>query len=273
MNARRCLLAGVVASVAITHGIVAAPAQPGMTYESLRKLPAFAGMWTPMLPPFVQAAADTAGSRPAAANLVCVGPPGIVRPEASARCKALLAQAGPTQGSAYCAQRPFTGLMPRGAGGSLEVLFTPGQVTIAVESGLVRRIYLRATPPAAALDESASGTSIGRWEGKALIVTTTGLDQAANIAFLPGVPIGAGAHVHERISLLDADTLQIETTLEAPMVLAAPLSGKQQYQRASDRFFTPFETCVEGDRSVDPATGKERFDMTPPADLAPTPNS
>jgi hypothetical protein len=158
---------------------------------------------------------------------------------------------------------------PAGAGGAFEILFTPGRVTMAIESGLVRRIYMRDKPPAGSLDVSRSGTSIGRWEGATLVVETIGLDPNAPI--VPGSTLGPGAHVLERFSLVDADTLRIESTLVAPAVLTIPLTSQKQYRRARDRVFTDFDTCVEGDRSFDRAAGHDRFDKTPPADLPPPP--
>jgi len=140
---------------------------------------------------------------------------------------------------------------------------------MAIESGLVRRIYLQDKPPAGSLDESRGGTSIGRWEGATLVVETTGLDSKARIAL--GSTLGPGARVLERFSLVDAATLRIESTLIAPAVLDKPLSTQQQYRRARDRVFTDFDPCVDGDRSVDSATGRDRFDKTPPADLPPPP--
>jgi hypothetical protein len=169
-----------------------------------------------------------------------------------------------------CARPYFLGRPPQGAGGAFEILLTPGRVTMAVEVGLVRRIYLRDAPPAGALDVSRGGNSVGRWEGTTLVVETTGLDPAAPIA--PGSTLGRDARVVERISLVDADTLAIEATLTAPAVLTAPRTVRQQYRRAPDRVFTDFETCVDdGDRSFDRTTGRDRFDKTPPADLPPPP--
>jgi hypothetical protein len=140
---------------------------------------------------------------------------------------------------------------------------------MAVESGLVRRIYLRDEPPSGALDVSRSGTSIGRWDGATLVVETAGLDPTAPL--VPGTTLGPDARVVERITLVDADTLSIEATLTAPAVLAAPLTSGMQYRRAPDRVFTDFDTCVDGDRSFDRTTGQDRFDKTPPADLPPPP--
>jgi hypothetical protein len=144
-----------------------------------------------------------------------------------------------------------------------------GRVTMAVESGLVRRIYLRDRPPAGALDVSRSGTSIGRWDGTTLVVETTGLDPNARV--VPGSVLGPDARVVERIALVDAETLRIETTVTAPTLLSAPRSIRQVYRRARERVFTDFDPCVEGDRSYDRATGQDRFVKTPPAGLPPPP--
>jgi hypothetical protein len=253
-------------------------AQTGTTYESLKSLPDFAGSWTPLTVPFVlPPPTPTAGRAPAAAPtpdaLCAAAAPQGSKPDVLARCREAMQRASPAtlNARAYCDKQRFTGRPPAGGGGAFEILFTPGRVTMAIESGLVRRIYLRDKPPPGSLDESRSGTSIGRWEGATLVVETTGLDPNAPIA--PGSTLGPGAHVTERFSLVDADTLRIESTLVAPAVLAAPLATRQQYRRARDRVFTDFDTCVEGDRSFDRTAGHDRFDKTPPSDLPPPPTN
>jgi len=206
------------------------------------------------------------------ADKICTGP-STLRPEAIASCRTFITvtRAARPGDRGYCDRQSFTGQPSRFAGGSIEVLLTPGQVTLSIESGLTRRIYLRDRPPAGALDESFSGTSIGHWEGKTLVVQTSGLDPKA--MFLPGTAIGSQASVRERITLKDADTLEIESTLIAPAILTAPTALRQDYRRARDRIFTPFDTCVEGDRSFDPESGRDQFDATPPSDLPPPPGN
>jgi hypothetical protein len=251
-------------------------AQTGVSYESLKNLPDFAGSWTPLTEPFVlPPPTPTAGRPPAAAPtpdaLCAAAAPRGSKPDVLARCRETQQRDGAVavRARAYCARQSFTGRPPAGAGGAFEILFTPGRVTMAIESGLVRRIYIRDKPPSGALDESHSGTSIGRWEGAALVVETTGLDP--NAPFAPGSTLGPGAHVSERFTLVDADTLRIESTLVAPAVLATPFATQQQYRRARDRVFTDFDTCVESDRSFDRTAGHDRFDKTPPSDLPPPP--
>jgi hypothetical protein len=250
-------------TVAAVSDSGSAVAQSSMTYDSLKGFPDFAGSWTPLTPPFVLAPPTAApqGAPPPRSG-ACDLPPEY-KAEVGARCReAVQARARRD----LCALQPyFTGNPPGGPGGAFEILFTPGRVTMAVESGLVRRIYLRDRPPAAALDVSRSGTSIGRWDGTTLVVETTGLDPDARV--VPGSVLGPDARVVERIALVDADTLRIETTLTAPTLLSAPRSLRQVYRRARERVFTDFDSCVEGDRSFDRATGQERFIKTPPAGL------
>jgi len=233
----------------------------GMTYDSLKYLPDFGGSWVPAGPPFEPG--DLAALR---ATL-----PPEVRPEIAARYhdgrKQILSGALVERG--YCEPPTFGGRLRDGAAGSLEFLFTPGRITIAVESGLVRRIYLRDAPPENALPESRGGTSIGHWEGRTLVVETSGLSPAAT--FLPGIALGHGAHVVERISLQDANTLRVETITTAPEILLAPLKSVGIYRRKRDRMFTDFDTCVKDDRSYDAKSRSEQFDATPQSDLPPPP--
>jgi len=264
-----------VGAVALAN---AASAQPGTTYESLKSLPDFAGSWTPLTPPFVlPPPTPTADGAPLPASTpdarCSAAVPKGAKPDVLARCREALQKesAVAVRASAYCERQSFMGRPPERAGGAFEILFTPGRVTMAIESGLVRRIYIRDKPPPGSLDESRSGTSIGRWEGTTLVVETTGLDPNAPLA--PGSTLGPGAHVTERFSLVDADTLRIESTLVAPAVLATPFAMHQQYRRARDRVFTDFDTCVERDRSFDRTAGHDRFDKTPPSDLPPPPSN
>jgi hypothetical protein len=264
-NFRLSFAVAVVLALGADSDSGSAVAQSSMTYEHLKGFPDFAGSWTPLTPPFVLTPPLPAQGVAPPRSSVCDLPPEY-KPEVGARCRQAVQAAPPDP----CAPQPyFTGNPPGGPGGAFEILFTPGRVTMAVESGLVRRIYLRDRPPAGALDVSRSGTSIGRWDGATLVVETTGLDPSARV--VPGSVLGPDARVVERIALVDAETLRIEATLTAPTILSAPRSIRRVYRRARERVFTDLYICVEGDRSFDRATGQERFVKTPPADLPPPP--
>ena len=77
--------------------------------------------------------------------------------------------------------------------------------------------------------------------------------------------------ITERISLQYPNTLQFEIVTVAPDLLT-PDKRKRTYTRAPDKTTANEITfCVGHDRSIDPTSGKQRFDMTPPPDLAPPP--
>jgi hypothetical protein len=163
-----------------------------------------------------------------------------------------------------CVPPSFFGF--NGFGEHLEFLFTPQRVTVLYEGGLVRRIALGKTEFPIDMEEMNAGTSIGHWEGQTLVVETRGL--------APGqgpLRIGSGARVLERISLAGPDNLDMEVTLTAPELLTAPFTKHLKFRRVRDHVFHEELVCVPGDRSIDPKTGRQRFDMTPPKDLPPPP--
>lgn len=180
----------------------------------------------------------------------------------------------------FCAPATFTG--PLGYGVTpmsifpvkFEILASTGRLTLIDEMGLIRRLYLRTTPPPDALDESNAGTSIARWDGSQLVVQTTGLNPAARVIIgTTGTELGRNARIEERISLPQPDMLQIVTTVTAPELYAAPVTTTNRYRRDAQGTMLEISTCAPDDRSFDLATGNERFDATPPRDLPPPPRS
>jgi hypothetical protein len=173
----------------------------------------------------------------------------------------------------YCRPRQFLGY----SGGfteSVEFLFTPGRVTLTNESGLVRRIHVDGRKLPADIEETYTGTSVGHWEGQTLVVETVGINPDARYpesAYPGSIPIGKGVRITERIALKDADTLEFDIETVAPELFTAPDRRKRTYVRVPKEFAREVNSCVEFDRSFDPATRTQRFDMTPPVDLPPPP--
>lgn len=181
-------------------------------------------------------------------------------------------------GSGYCVPAAFTGPMGYGVAPmgifpvNFEILASPGRLTVIDELGVVRRLYLRDTPPPDALDESNAGTSVARWDGSQLLVRTTGLNPVAKVIVgAAGTELGHNARIEERISMPQADVLQITTTVAAPDLYAAPVTTTNRYRREASGMMFEISTCSPDDRSYDPLTDKERFDATPPKDLPPPP--
>ncbi len=245
--------------------VVAAQASaPGMSYESLAALPDWSGAWGALVRPTTPVTdlllQEPSPLQPAALE------------ELRATRKATDAGIDPGLATAdYC--RPFAyGGLNAGLEARLEFLYTPGRVTITSEGGLIRRIYTDGRKLPDEIEESNAGTSIGHWEGKTLVVETVGLSPDADIFGVRVAPsIGKNARTTEHIFLRDDGVLEVDTILDAPEVLRQPLEFKMTYKRIGDRPMGEYNACPKYDRAIDPDTGKQRFDLTPPADLLPPP--
>jgi hypothetical protein len=230
---------------------------PGQTYESLRALPDWSGWWA---------------LRPIPENSLASVPPPM-RPEDLARLRSARAtpdaHADPLR---FCRPEQFVGVNVRPAP-SIEFLFTPGRVTLTNELGAVRRIYTDGRQLPAEIEDSNMGISIGHWEGQTLVVETTGINPQARFPDPnPGaIPIGRNAKVMERIAL-KGEYLEFDVIVTAPDILTAPYARKFSFARDRKKFPQEIVICAENDRAIDPATGTQRFDLTPPADLPPPPS-
>lgn len=305
----RFTILGGAAVVALCTSAGAQQARPlrGMAYEALSELPKFAGLWVGArgggpgtrgqgapLPGGPQ------GGPPNAEQLLKDIPP-LRNAQVLARYKeaigllvsgadnvALAAKYGDVLGGrggggaawrnlggglcdAYAGASGFGGRTGGGPESVMEILFTPGRVTITTDRGMIRRIATdgRTTPAGAFV--TLTGTSVGRWEGQTLLVETVGLSPKTMIA---GVPAGQGFKVDERIYLDDRDLLHIDGTITAPEALTGPYRYTQTYARFKDASFVPGQfviDCATEDRSIDRTTNQQRFDLTPPAGLPPPP--
>ena len=59
----------------------------------------------------------------------------------------------------------------------------------------------------------------------------------------------------------------------APDALTEADRRTRIYKRLPKTMPAEATTCTEYDRSIDPTSGEERFDLTPPADLPPPPTA
>lgn len=143
----------------------------------------------------------------------------------------------------------------------IEFLYSPGRVTMAIESdSQVRRIYTDGRGHPADPDLTYNGDSIGHWEGDTLVVDTVALNPATEIA--PGVGHSDLARVIERIRETGPDALQIVTTVEDPKVLTKPWTTTTNYVRRRDWTIQEY-VCEENNHdSVDEA-GHPGFRVDP----------
>jgi hypothetical protein len=266
------LAASVFASAVPAQSPAGVAAQPGdasaqgMTYDSLQDLPDFSGWWS-LTPESIAGA------------LAPLPPP--LKPKAAAVMKEWTAKIAAGQDPSdvdglkrsYCGPARFSGFNG-GLQDYIEFLFTPGRVTIANELGLVRRVSLNRPLPQDHA-ETNSGVSVGHWEGRTLVVETGGLRPDIGLGEprnkLP-IEIGHNARIIERISLKEPDVLEIVSQTTAPDLLTQPYQTTSLLRRDRRHEFQELTNCVLSDRAFDNATGRERFDMPPPADLPPPPS-
>ena len=249
-----------------------ATSMPGMSYDSLKELPDLSGWW--MVPVEFNANARSSA----------LGRPPPLQPEYMPKVMQFVRQVlagvdpadlGFSVKERDCGRPRFDGGLQflgysdnDGFVGALEILSTPGRVTVTNEYGLIRRIRLDARPLPTDLEESSTGTSIGHWEGKTLVIETGGIDHTMEV--VPGVPVGRNVRVIERLKLKEPDVLEVETRVTAPEILTTSWMTTKLFHRDRGHRFQELQNCVKNDRSVD-AAGRQRFDLTPPAGLPPPP--
>ncbi len=139
---------------------------------------------------------------------------------------------------------------------SMEILFTPGRVTMLGESdgNRLRRIHTdgRSHPPDP--DPSFHGHSVGRWEGETLVVDTIGVVPQALIAVSEavGMPNNGDMHIVERIHLAGPDLLLDELEIDAPRVMTAPWRTTRRFIRQRARSYEIREgVCIQGQFTED----------------------
>jgi hypothetical protein len=135
---------------------------------------------------------------------------------------------------------------------ALEILFTPGRVTILGEfdGNRLRRIYTDGRPHPADPDPTFNGHSIGHWEGQTLVVDTVGLlpQNYLPIGQAVALPNNGDMHIEERIQLVAPNKLRFELVVHAPHMLAEPWHVTRTFLRQADRKLELGEgSCRQGD--------------------------
>jgi hypothetical protein len=214
------------------------PAPSAADWAALAKLPDWSGVWTPAV-------------RDQNAQITSNPPPWT--PEVKAQIDGMVAEekAGHPRGL-------FIDCLPEGmpswmliSHNAVEILFTPGRVTLLGESdgSRLRRIRTDGRSHAADPDPSFHGDSIGHWEGDTLVVDTIGVLPQTFLAVSEavGIPNGGDLHVVERLHLAGPDTLDDDLEITAPHVLTAPWKTTRIYYRQRAKKYEIVEgECLQG---------------------------
>ena len=127
----------------------------------------------------------------------------------------------------------------------IEFLYQPDKVVMLTEAYMqFRHIWTDGRAHPDDPDLTFYGHSTGHWEGGTLVIDTVGLNPQNRIA--PGVEHGEQLRIVERIHRVDADWLEIETTLTDPEVLAEPYTSTTSYRHLDDEIREYI--CLENNR-------------------------
>ena len=142
----------------------------------------------------------------------------------------------------------------------MEILFTPGRVTMLGESDgtRLRRIYTDGRGHPADADLTFHGHSIGHWEGDTLVVDTVAILPQSYVAISEavGAPSNGDMHIVERIHLAGPNTLHDDMTITAPKILTAPWKTTRAFYRERERKYDIVEGECELGLVMD---GKDKY--------------
>ncbi len=220
-------------------------------YAALAKLPDWSGVWEPTF------RAGTPGQAPPA-------PPRLTPPYAAQYAK-YLQKNRTTPGLNFVSA--VASCVPPGLPQSMlqpypiEFLFTPGRVTILIETDhLIRRIYTDGSPPPPDPDPTYQGTSVGHWEGDTLVVETSAI--LPDTSPLQGINGHSDKfHVTERIRLAEPDLLEIKTTRTDPAVFIEPYTTTAYYRRHRDWRIMEY-VCEQNNHDALDAHGNPAFSLS-----------
>jgi hypothetical protein len=233
------------------------PAPAAADWAALAKLPDFNGVWEVAFP----AAAGRGAAQPRARGVTGGAAAPALTPAYAAKAQAMASQPKAEDNlSANCLPPGMPGIMSQPY--PIEILPTPGQVTIVIEAYTqVRHIYTdgRALPDDP--DPTFFGTSVGRWEDNTLVVETVGFAQVPRgLSF----PYSDKMRIQERFRLADADTLTIETSIADPEALKTPYSmGARTFKRHRNWTIAEY-ICEENNRNFVDEKGKAGINLANP---------
>jgi hypothetical protein len=135
----------------------------------------------------------------------------------------------------------------------IEILQTRDQVLILFERAHTYRLIPTTPRPHLGPDIRLwQGDSRGRWDGNTLVVDVTNqnarawFDQAGNF-------YTDGAHMVERFTLIDPNTIHYQVTIDDPNVYTRPWTMAFPLRRNTERGFRLLEeACHEGERNTQP---------------------
>lgn len=190
----------------------------------------------------------------------------LYRPEVAAKAKTLSDKDDPTL---RCTPTAFgtlnVSLYDVGAVG--QIISTPKMVVMLTETyhGF-RLVPTDGRPHSDELPPAYRGDSVGRWDGDTFVVDTRNFTDNTWMSAEGRVsPHSAALHIVERYRRVDANTLEIEATIEDPEVLTAPWTVPKQTLVLApfDRIMSLNCSGIETQALMD-AAAKQKTSEAPP---------
>jgi hypothetical protein len=220
-------------------------------WAALAELPDLSGVW------------ERGGGGPGRGGGTAVSP----TPEYAALREQLRAIPGESQAT-NCLPPGMPGIMTQPY--PIEFLMTPGKVTMVIEAYTqVRHIFTDGRELPTDPDPLFFGTSVGHWDGDTLVVESVGFSELVQIA--AGLPHSDQMRITERISLIDEDRMQIETTITDPVALTEPYTTNATLARHRDWTIAEY-ICQENNRNFVDSSGESGIILDNPGGLPPPPN-
>ena len=139
-----------------------------------------------------------------------------------------------------------------------QFLQPPGEVVILYDyNHTSRTIHLDGRPHVGPDIRLFMGDSLGRWEGNTLVVDTTNFN--GRVAYSREIPYLSGMlHTTERFTLVDADTIDYEVTIEDPALFTKPWKVAGYFSRSPKGVESLEFACAEGSQTLANMFGKPR---------------
>jgi hypothetical protein len=168
---------------------------------------------------------------------------------------------------------PVTGCLPQGPVINLNpvamvrIVQTPTLIVVLSEDLTYRTIFMDGRKLPENPNPSFMGYAIGRWDGDALVVESTGYNERTWLDF-GGHPHSEALHITERIRRRDFGHLEIEERIEDPNVYARPWTIALRANLIPDTEVLEF-VCAENERDRQHLVGKASDDRKKAVKVAP----
>jgi hypothetical protein len=144
----------------------------------------------------------------------------------------------------------------------MELLFTPGKVTIIIEAySQTRRIFMDGRKHPDDPDLTYNGHSIGHWDGDTLVVDSVGFTPDTALGPSQGYRHSDQMHIVERFRLTAPETMEVVTTIDDAKALTKPYSATKVLARHHDWDIAEY-ICEQNNRNLSDDKGKAGIILT-----------